>query len=55
MGAFGAIARLLPSGALGDALRGALGAGALHWGALAVLLVWTAAAAGAAARWFRWD
>jgi ABC-2 type transport system permease protein len=55
MGGFGAVARLLPSGALGDALRAALGSGSVDAGALAVLVVWTAAAAGAAVRWFRWD
>jgi ABC-2 type transport system permease protein len=55
MSGVGAVARLLPSGALGDALRAALGTGSVRWGALAVLLAWTAAAAAAAVRWFRWD
>jgi ABC-2 type transport system permease protein len=55
MGAGGAVARLLPSGALGDALRAALQHGRLDWAALAVLLIWAVGAAAASARWFRWD
>lgn len=48
------IARLLPSGALGEALRGALLDGTLPAWSAAVLLAWTAALAWAAARLFRW-
>lgn len=55
MGGFGALARALPSGALGDALRASLQHGRSAWGALTVLAVWGAAAALAALRWFRWD
>jgi ABC-2 type transport system permease protein len=55
LGAFAPVARALPSGALGEALRGALLAGSVRWGALAVLLAWAAAGALAAARWFSWD
>lgn len=55
MGGWGEVAALLPSGALGDALRAALLDGAVAWGALAVLLGWGGLAAAAAARWFRWD
>jgi ABC-2 type transport system permease protein len=55
MGAAAPVARLLPSGALGDGLRAALQHGRWDWAALSVLLVWTLAAALAAARWFRWD
>ena len=51
----GTLAELLPSGALADALRAALLHGEARWGAIAVLLVWTAAGSAAAARWFRWD
>jgi ABC-2 type transport system permease protein len=49
------VARLLPSGALGDGLRAAFQHGRLDWTALTVLLGWALAAALAAARWFRWD
>ena len=45
---------LLPSGALGDALRAALADGAWDLSALAVLLVWSAAAVLLALRLFRW-
>lgn len=45
---------LLPSGALGDGLRAALVHGAWDLGALAVLLVWSAAAVLLALRFFRW-
>jgi len=54
-GAFGAVARVLPSGALGDALRTALQSGGMPWGALAVLAAWAVVAATAAGRWFRWE
>jgi ABC-2 type transport system permease protein len=47
--------RLLPSAALADGLRAALGPGAAAPGrAWIVLAVWAVVAAGAAARWFRW-
>lgn len=49
------LAGALPSGALGEALRAALGRGTLAWGPLFVLLAWTGLAGAAAARWFRWD
>ncbi len=55
LGAMAALARALPSGALGDALRSALRDGRFDAGALAVLAVWAVLAALAAARWFRWD
>lgn len=45
---------LLPSGALGDGLRAALVDGVWDLGALAVLLVWSAAAVLLALRLFRW-
>src|SRR5450830_991895 len=48
------VARLLPSGALGEALRGALLDGALPAWSVVVLLAWTAVLAWAAARLFRW-
>jgi ABC-2 type transport system permease protein len=55
MGPAAIVARALPSGALGDALRAALQHGRWDWTALADLLVWALAAALAADRWFRWD
>ena len=52
--------RVLPSGALDEAMRAARGRGELDLGALAVLAVWGLAVWGlagstAALRWFRWD
>ena len=55
LGGWGHVAGLLPSGALGDALRASLGSGAADLGALAVLAVWAAVAALLTARFFRWD
>lgn len=55
LGPLGPLAAALPSGALGEAARGALLDGALPGGPLLVLAAWTAAAALAAARWFRWS
>lgn len=55
LGPLAGLARLLPSGALGDFLRTACRFGLADWGALAVLLAWGAAAGVATARWFRWD
>ncbi len=52
-----AVASLLPSGALAEALRAAVDAGDGAWdvGALAVVAAWGVAAAGLAARSFRWE
>ncbi len=55
LGAWGDVARLLPSGALGDALRAALAHGSWAGSDLLVLLVWAVLAAAATVRWFRWD
>ena len=55
LGGWGHVAGLLPSGALGDALRAALAAGATDVTALAVLAAWAAVAAALTARFFRWD
>ena len=49
------VAGLLPSGALGDALRSALLDGAWPWPQWAVLAAWGTVAGVAAARWFRWS
>jgi len=49
------LASALPSGALGEAMRAALGSGRLAVGSVLVLLAWAIAAGAAAARWFRWD
>ncbi|MBI9115019.1 ABC transporter permease [Sanguibacter suaedae] len=48
------VAGLLPSGALGEAMRGAFLDGAVPWSAVVVLVVWTAVLGWAAARFFRW-
>ena len=53
-GPFATIAAWLPSGALGDVLRGALTEGALPLLPVLVLVGWTAALAALAARFFRW-
>lgn len=50
-----AVASLLPSAALGDALRDALVHGTLAWGPILVLLVWGVAAAFVARRFLRWS
>ncbi|MFB9376397.1 ABC transporter permease [Kineococcus gynurae] len=49
------LAAVLPSGALGEALRGALAHGEFRPLPLLVLLLWTLAAGAACARWFRWE
>jgi len=54
MGGWGLLARLLPSGALGDGLRAALAEGRLDGIALLVLLAWTAVGSAVVARFFRW-
>jgi ABC-2 type transport system permease protein len=54
-GAFGHVTALLPSGALGDALRHALVQGSTAWRDLAVLLAWTAIGTTLTARTFRWE
>lgn len=45
---------LLPSGALGELMRGTLGGTAFPWGSLVVLLLWAIGGSCAVARWFRW-
>lgn len=55
LGGWGHVAGLLPSGALGDALRAALAGGTADVTALVVLAVWAAVAAALTARFFRWD
>lgn len=54
-GAFGPVASLLPSGALGEAMRAACWDGAVAWTPLLVLAAWAAVAAALTARTFRWD
>jgi ABC-2 type transport system permease protein len=54
-GAFGGLTRLLPSGALGDALRHATWSGETAWTSLLVLLVWTVVGTALTARTFTWD
>lgn len=55
MGGWGSVARLLPSGALGDGMRAALQEGRLDAVAILVLLGWTAVGTAMATRYFRWD
>ena len=54
LGALEPVARVLPSGALGEAMRDSLAGGTWPLGPLAVLLAWGAVAAWATSRWFRW-
>lgn len=54
-GALAQVAPLLPSGALGDAMRAALAHGTVDTTAFAVLAGWTVVLGAAAARWFRWQ
>jgi ABC-2 type transport system permease protein len=54
-GGFGAAARLLPSGALGDALRDSLWSGTFDWISMLVLLVWAGIGAALTARTFTWE
>ena len=53
-GILGEGAALLPSGALGDAMRASLVDGTWPWPQWAVLLAWGLVAAGLASRYFRW-
>ena len=52
--ALAGLAIVLPSAALGDGLRAALGTGALDVGALVTLIVWAVLATAGALRWFKW-
>lgn len=54
-GSFGQIAAWLPSGALGEAMRGALGAGELRPSALVILLAWAILGTVITRRSFTWD
>ncbi len=54
-GAWGSVAQWLPSGALGEAMRSALGPGDLPGVALLVLLAWGALGTVLTARSFRWE
>jgi ABC-2 type transport system permease protein len=54
-GAFGHVARWLPSGALGEAMRHACLDGGVAWRDLGVLLVWGALGTALTARTFRWE
>ena len=54
-GGFGDVTRLLPSGALGEAMRSALWSGDCAWGSLLVLLVWALVGAALTARTFKWE
>jgi ABC-2 type transport system permease protein len=54
-GGFGEVARWLPSGALGDAMRLAFIDGAVGWAQLACLVAWAAVAGVLTARTFTWE
>jgi ABC-2 type transport system permease protein len=54
-GAFGGVTRLLPSGALGDALRRAFWSGSFQWDSLLVLVAWAAIGTALTARTFKWE
>lgn len=54
-GAAAGIVTLLPSGALGEALREAFLNGSLNGGAALILVLWTVLAGAAAIRWFKWN
>ncbi len=54
-GGIGPLLALLPSGALGDALRSAFLDGTVAWGNLLVLVVWAVVGTLLTARTFRWE
>jgi ABC-2 type transport system permease protein len=54
-GALGEVAVWLPSGALGEAMRDALGSGVVGLREVGVLLVWGLAGTALTARTFRWE
>jgi len=54
MGVAGSVIELLPSAALGDAMRATLIDGQWPWSDLIVLAVWAMAGTAAVVRWFRW-
>ncbi len=54
-GSFGDVVTWLPSGALGEAMRAALGAASVPWHDLLVLAGWTAVGATLTARTFTWE
>jgi ABC-2 type transport system permease protein len=54
-GGFGHVARFLPSGALGEAMRSAFLDASVAWRDLGVLAVWTVLGTALTARTFRWE
>jgi ABC-2 type transport system permease protein len=54
-GAFGNVTTLLPSGALGEALRHAFWSDGIQWSSLLVLLAWAVVGAALTARTFQWE
>lgn len=54
-GSFGHVARWLPSGALGEAVRGAFLDDRVAWRDLGVLLLWAVIGTGLTARTFKWE
>ena len=54
-GSFGDVVTLLPSGALGEAMRTAFMDAGIAWRELVVLIGWAAVGAAATARTFKWE
>lgn len=54
-GGFGDLVQLLPSGALGEAVRGALQESEIAWRDLGVLLAWAVLGSALTARTFKWE
>jgi ABC-2 type transport system permease protein len=54
-GGFGEVARWLPSGALGDAMRAGLLDGSIAWAALLCLAAWAVVGGYLTSRTFRWE
>jgi ABC-2 type transport system permease protein len=54
-GSFGEVARWLPSGALGDAMRAAFLDGRVSWAALGCLLAWAVLGGYLTSRTFKWE
>lgn len=54
-GSYGELARMLPSGALGETIRTAFLDGGVAWRDLGVLVVWTVVGTSLTARTFKWE
>ncbi|MCL2543318.1 MAG: ABC transporter permease [Nocardioidaceae bacterium] len=54
-GAFGHVTKVLPSGALGEAVRRAFDDGRIDWAGLGIMLAWAVVGSVLTARTFRWE